>query len=146
MGSASCKMGYAGSFSRNKLLRCGCKLTPKSSALFKNAWIYINLRPICASIGMLWGDLYRYITKRIINNPNSFISSNLCENPKRLQDRVCRFSKPVGFRQAPRASRSSVKNVHCELFLHWRGRTFDNIQNSSLRSRAATLEFWLWDG
>jgi hypothetical protein len=75
----------------------------------------MNLRHICASNGILWGDLYLYIMRGIINNPNSFTSSNLSENPKGLQDRMCRISKPVGFREAPHASRNIVKNVQCEL-------------------------------
>jgi len=116
-GQPLVKCGMLALFPGLKLLRYGVNLTPKSSAVFKNECIYINLRPICASNGMLWGDIYPYIMKGIINNPNSFTSSNLTENPKSLQDRMCRISKPAGFKQAPRDSRSTVKNVQCELFL-----------------------------
>lgn len=115
------KCDMLGLFPGVKLLRCGVKLTPHSCAVFKNEWTHINLRHICASNGMLWGDFYPYIMKGLINHSKSFTSSNLSENPKGLQDRMCRISKPVGFKQAPSASRSTVKNVHCELLSPLKG-------------------------
>lgn len=106
-----------------KLLRYGIKNTPKSSAVFKNELIYKPTPHLC----LQWHDMGRPLplyNEGIINNPNPFISTNLSENPKGLQDWICRISKSVGFRQTPRASRSTVKNpkyqktvknVQCEL-------------------------------
>lgn len=133
-----------------KLLRYGIKNTPKSSAAFENELIYIPTPHLC----LQWHDMGRPLplhNEGIINNPNSFTSTNLSENPKGLQDWMCRISKSVGFRQTPRASISTVKNPkhkkNCKecpvrTFVSFEEVEFSRtIQNSSLRSHAATLEF-----